>query len=76
MLLGLPLLLVLLGVRSPCSWLELILALAEGIIERSWVWESLSSLDEFDHLSSFGDFDGFGFILIIGHREWSMYDLI
>jgi hypothetical protein len=33
LLLGLPLLLILLGACSPHSWLELILILAEGVIE-------------------------------------------
>jgi hypothetical protein len=72
----LPLLLVLLGTCPPHSWLELVSVLAERVIKGSWVWKSPSSLDEFDHLSPFGDLDGFGLVLVVSRREWGTYYLV
>jgi hypothetical protein len=74
---GWPLLLLLLLLWShllvvtPAMRLELISVLAECVIERARVWQSSPGSDEFDHLPSFCDVDGFLFVLIVGHREWA-----
>jgi hypothetical protein len=71
-----PLLLVLLRASSPCLQSELVLILSEGIVERPWIQESLSSPDKLNHLFAFRDVDSFFFVFIVGHREWASYDLI
>jgi hypothetical protein len=76
LLLGLPLLLILLGMHSPHSQLELVSILAKGAIEHPWVWQSLPGPDEFYHLSALCDFNGFGFVFIIGGGERGSYDFV
>ena len=71
-----PLLLVLLGMPSPGLRSELVLVLPESIVEGPHVWKSSSGSDEFDHLSSFCDVNGFFLILIVGHGEWALNDFI
>jgi hypothetical protein len=58
-------LLVLLGASSPGLQPELILVLPECVVESSWIGDSLSGSDEFDHLSSLGDVDHPGLIFIV-----------
>jgi hypothetical protein len=65
-----------LGPCSPCPWLELASVLAECVVEGPWVWESLSGSNEFYHLSALCDFNGLGFVLGVGRREWCSYDLV
>jgi hypothetical protein len=74
LLLGLPLLLILLRVHSPCSQLELIPVLAKGVVKGSQVLESSPSSNKLYHLPSFGDFNGLDFVLVVGCGEWGMYD--
>jgi hypothetical protein len=63
-------LLVLLGASSPGSWPELILILSEHVVESSRIGDSSSGSDEFDHLSTFSDVDGFRFVFAVVLREW------
>jgi hypothetical protein len=58
-------LLVLLGSSSPGTWSELILVLPKHIVEPSWIGDSSSSSDEFDHLSSFGYVDCPGLVFVV-----------
>jgi hypothetical protein len=76
LLLRLPLLLVLLGTHSPCLRFGLVPVLTKGVIEWSGVWQSLSSSDEFYHLSAFYDFNCLGFICIVCCWEWCSDDFI
>jgi hypothetical protein len=69
-------LLVLLGSSSPGSWSELILILSECVVEPSWVGDSLPSSDEFNHLSSFGNVDCFGFVLVVCLWDWDSDDFV
>jgi hypothetical protein len=58
-------LLVLLGSSSPGTWSELILVLPKHIVKPSWIGDSSSSSDEFDHLSSFGYVDRPGLVFVV-----------
>jgi hypothetical protein len=69
-------LLVLLGSSSPGSWSELILILAERVVEPPWVGDSLPSSDEFDHLSSFGYIDRPGLVFIVSLRNWEFDNFV
>jgi hypothetical protein len=69
-------LLVLLGSSSPGLWPELILVLSERVVEPSWVGDSLSGSDEFDHLSSFGDIDCSGLVFVVSLWNWEFDDLV
>jgi hypothetical protein len=69
-------LLVLLGTSSPGSWPELILVLSECVVEPSWIWDSSSSSDEFNHLPSFSYVDCSGLVLIVSLRDWEFDDFI
>ena len=60
----------------PCSWLELILILAKGVVEWSGVRESSSSSDELYDLPSFHDLDSLCFVFGIGGQEGCSYDFI
>jgi hypothetical protein len=68
-------LLVLLGSSSPCSRSELILILSKRVVESSWIGDSLSGPDGFNHLSSFGGVDRFRFVFIVILGEWIPDDL-
>jgi hypothetical protein len=76
LLLGLSLLLVLLSASSPSSWLELISALSEGIVESPWIWEASSGSNEFYHLSAFCDFNSFVLVFVVSGGEWGLYNFI
>jgi hypothetical protein len=69
-------LLVLLGSSSPGSWSELVLILSECVVEPSWVGDSSSSPDEFDHLSSFGYVDRSGFVVVVSLWDWELDDFV
>jgi hypothetical protein len=58
-------LLVLLWASPPRAWSELALV----IVEPSWVWQSSSGPNEFDHLSAFRDVDGSGLVLVVVLRK-------
>jgi hypothetical protein len=62
-------LLVLLGTSSPGSWSELILVLSECVVEPVWVRDASPGPDEFNHLSTFSDVDGFHFVFAVVLRE-------
>jgi hypothetical protein len=57
-------------------WSKLILVLSERVVEPSWVGDSSSGPDEFDHLSSFGDVDHSGFVLVVSLWNWEFDDLV
>jgi hypothetical protein len=59
-------LLILLGSSSPGLWSKLILILTECVVKPSWVGDSSSGSDEFDHLSSLSDVDHSGLVFIVG----------
>jgi hypothetical protein len=69
-------LLVLLGSSSPGSWSELVLVLPECVIEPSRVGYSPSGSDEFNHLSSFGNIDCSGLVLVVSLWDWEFDNLI
>ena len=69
-------LLVLLGSSSPGTWSELILVLPKHIVKPSWIGDSSSSSDEFNHLSSFGYVDCPSFVLIVILRNWEFDDFV
>jgi hypothetical protein len=69
-------LLVLLGSPSPGSWSELILVLSECVVEPPWIGDLSPGPDEFDHLSSFGDVDRPGFVLIVSLWDWEFDDFV
>ena len=75
-MLGLSLLLVLLRASSPSLWLKLISVLSEGIVEWSWVWETLSGSNESYHLSAFHDFNGLSLVFGVGGQEGCSYDFV
>ena len=58
-------LLVLLRLPSPSSWSKLVVILSKHVVEPSWVGNPSSGSDEFDHLSSLGDIDRLGLVLIV-----------
>jgi hypothetical protein len=63
---------------SPCTWSELVLALILPLIVviPSWVWQSSSGSDEFNHLSSLCDIDGSGFVFVVVLGEWNLDDFV
>jgi hypothetical protein len=65
-------LLILLRTSSPRAWSELSLV----VIESSWVRQSSSGPDEFDHLSTFCDVDGPSLVLVVVLREQYFDDLV
>jgi hypothetical protein len=65
---------LILGSSSPCARSELSLGLV--VVEPSWVWQSSSGPNEFDHLPSFRDIDGPGFVLVIMLWEWNFDDFV
>jgi len=69
-------LLVLLGLSSPGSWSKLILVLSKCVVESSWIGDSSSCPDEFDHLLSFGYVDCPGLVYVIILWNWEFDDLI
>jgi len=68
--------LVLLGSSSPGPRSKLILVLPECVVESSWVGDSSSSSDEFDHLLSLGDIDCSGLVFIVSLWNWEFDDLV
>jgi hypothetical protein len=69
---------LILRVSSPYMRPELVLALILPLIVviSSWVWQSSSGSDEFDHLSSFCDIDGSGFVFIVVLGKWNLNDFV
>jgi hypothetical protein len=69
-------LLVLLGVSSPSMRSELSLYLSLVVAESSWIWQSSSGSDEFNHLLPFDDIDGPRLVFIVILGKWYLDDFI
>jgi hypothetical protein len=68
-------LLILLAI-PPHPWLELVLVLAEGVVEWAGVQEPSPSSDKFYHLSPFCDFDSLGFVISVCGWEQGPYNFV